>query len=309
MIRAFIFSTVLFFAVAQVHAQDFKVLASKGKVVSYPKGQPHSSKKLMSGHTIGNDEMIKLSNGAFVGLVHKNGKTMELKQSGTYTVQQLKQKARDASSATERYANYVYSELTKKEKEEHMSSNHRQYMSVTGSVERAINRPEAVKPIAPMRSDAFADGKVSFFWEAKEGDPTYVFTIVNLFEEEVFQEEVKENKITVDLGEIERKRQLLWKVQVKGQPNTKSDEHVLRILDEEKAKELKETFQAYAQSNEGAIGKVANATFFEQNHLYLHALEQYKTAMEMEPEVDDFKNFYNNFLTRVGLEEFKQENQ
>src|SRR5690348_6017056 len=71
-----------------VFAQDyaFKVLANKGtnEVKTGDAWQP-----IKTGATLQSGDELKLSENAYIGLVHKTGKPMELKKPGSYKVADL----------------------------------------------------------------------------------------------------------------------------------------------------------------------------------------------------------------------------
>ena len=50
-----------------------------------------------------------------------------------------------------------------------------------------------------------------------------------------------------------------------------------------------------------AIQNMVLAKYFDENGLYLNAIPFYKKAVAMEPDVKEYKQAYNQFLYKVGL--------
>ena len=77
------FSSLVF---AQTPKEDFKVLSHKG-------ANTVNNKPLSTGTKLFSSDQIMVSVGGYIGLLHKTGKTLELRQPGTYTVAEISQKA------------------------------------------------------------------------------------------------------------------------------------------------------------------------------------------------------------------------
>ena len=297
--KSFLLAALFIILISTVEAQDgFRVLATKGGAVMYPSANNQNKSNLKSGKTIPANYMIEVPKGAYVGLVYKNGKTIEIKNEGTYKTSELITNVnKGKSSASERYADFVYSELSKSGGSKGMSNNHRQYMSVTGSVERAITRPGAINPIAPIKSDVMPEGTLTLFWEPKEGAEQYKVSITNLFEEEIFSKTTTDNSAKIDLDQLADQKNLLYTVEVVGDPSSKSDIHNLRIADPNKQKEVQK-IRAELSDAESPLGKVVSAAVYEQNNMYVNAVEAYKEAMKMAPDVEDYQTLYDDYLVR-----------
>ena len=103
------------------------------------------------------------------------------------------------------------------------------------------------------------------------------------------------------------KQVYILSISSKENPNLKSDEYALKHLSKDKttivnqqSTELNKEF-----SDESALNKVVMASFYEENKLILNAVENYESAIKLEPGVDDYQVAYGRFLQRNNLAEIK----
>lgn len=291
---------------AQAQDAVFKVLASRGSVTAINNAEKN---QITTGKKLFTNESIEVSGSSYVGLMHKSGKTIELKQPGVYAVKELDTKIASASGAGvgQRYANYVFGEITKDDKKD-MKGNHQQYMAVTGAVSRAMahSRAAAVNPLIPQ-SSILPNTSYNLAWLKVNGAPGYVVQVSDLYDEVLMQKETQDTIMAVDFSSIARlknERMCMVKISIKGRPNMASNQHSLKFLTTEEANKLKKDIDGFkAETNPSAISKVAQAMFYEENELFLDALNAYREAMTLEPEVEDYRALYRDYLVRVGLAE------
>jgi len=193
---------------------------------------------------------------------------------------------------------------------EDMAANRTKYMAVTGSVERATL--EKIKPIAPKEAIVL-DEKVVLKWNAVKVSggtlaKTYVVTIANMFDSTILVQETPDTQLVVDLSKISgvliNEKNLVWTVAVKEHSKIISDKFNLRYVeDPAKAQELHNQFTSLKAelTEETALNKLVLASFCAQNKLTLNAMEYYEEAIKMEPEVDEYKVMYGQFLSQSGL--------
>ena len=94
---------------------------------------------------------------------------------------------------------------------------------------------------------------------------------------------------------------LFYHVQVKDSVNRKSSRHMVQLLPEEEQKKLAEEMKLLA-SEEGAIARLMEGAFLEENYLYLQALQAYQKAVELEPEVPEYQTLLTSYRQRIGLD-------
>lgn len=296
-------------------AQDyvFKVMASNGNVV-----QKNPAKRLWAGSQLQDKDLINVPDKGYVGLMHKNGRTIELKQAGNYKVSDLASKVGGSASITSKYANYVAGEMSKADKVD-INKNHRKYSSITGSVKRDIvlGNVFAYFPLSldtekeAKEATAMYDGSefVLHFYPNPEQNPsvvkfdTYFVSVLDMTNKEVARYETKEESIKIDLTKLKFKYEPSWVINVsrnaetfkKGDVNayhvsllSKEDAHYKKV-----SADLKEIGEA-----ETALDKLTQARVFEEHKLLQDAIRCHEQAIAMQPEVATFKVAYDDFLVR-----------
>jgi archaeosine-15-forming tRNA-guanine transglycosylase len=289
-------------------AQDeiFKVLITKGanKVVTSSAATPQD---LIVGKKIFATDKIVVASGGYLGLSHKSGKTIELKNPGTYEVAKLvEQVSSQNASVSAKYVSYVAGQMTADN--EDLAANRYKHMAVTGSVERATDK---IKPFAPSQA-VVLDELIIIKWNkvkvGKEGAAakTYVVTFMNMFDEVLAVNETSDTQLVVDLSKLNLKKEknIVWTVHVKEYPTVKSDKYNLQyVSDEKKAVELHDQFTALKNElpEETALNKLLYASFFADHKLTLNAMAYYEEAIVIEPEVEIFKILYGKYLIESGI--------
>jgi hypothetical protein len=301
-----IFFLALIFLANVSFAQDemFKVLASKGtnKIAS---GASTAWRTLKIGEKVNKADKITVSEGGYLGLAHKSGKTIEIKKAGTYTAENLSAMVTSQNSGMgKKYVDFMVGEMTAKS--EDMTANRHKYMDVTGSVERGDNAIHAFVP----KEALFLNSQNLIKWQPVKGVKTYVVKVTNMFDEPIFKIETTESSALIDLSKVDMqddKQVYILSISSKENPNLKSDEYALKHLSKDKTTivtqqttELKKEF-----TEETALSKVVMARFYEENALILNAVENYETAIKLEPGVEDYKVAYGRFLQRNNLAEIK----
>ena len=299
-------------------AQDyvFKVMASNGNVT-----QKSPAKRLWAGSQLQGNDLINVPDKGYVGLMHKNGRTIELKAAGNYKISDLASKVGGSSSITSKYANYVAGEMSKADKVD-INKNHRKYSSITGSVSRTIVIGN-VFAYFPLSLDTEKEGKeakeatamydgsefVLHFYPNPEQNPsvvkfdTYFVSVLDMTNKEVARYETKEESIKIDLTKLKFKYEPSWVINVsrnaetfkKGDVNayhvsllSKEDAHYKKVT-----ADLKEIGEA-----ETALDKLTQARVFEEHKLLQDAIRCHEQAIAMQPEVATFKVAYDEFLVR-----------
>jgi len=113
----------------------FKVLASSGSNKVQAQGAA-DWKPLFFGKKLMKGDKITIADKGYLGLVFKNGKSIELKKAGTYEVSKLAgEVAKQNASVNAKYTDFLAGEMGKTGNDD-MARNRYKYMSVTGSVVR-----------------------------------------------------------------------------------------------------------------------------------------------------------------------------
>lgn len=302
LVRFFIVLTFLAVPALQLLAQDiaFKVLAENGKV------QIRSTNEwqlLSAGTSLATTDVIKMEDGAYLGLVHTSGKTLALEKAGTYEVAHLNsrfkgEKPNVAAKYAELYIQNIQGGNT--------LNKQTTAPTATASVERALQNSR-LKVLLPNSVDVFSP-EVILRWNDKDTlvRNSYEVVFKNMFDEVIMVKETDNTKITLDFSEkgLANERLVIVSVNAKQHKEVQSSNYGIKHMTPEEAepieKELKE-LRLEISEKESALDKLILASFYEQNNLLADALTNYEYAISLEPDVQAFRTAYEQFIFRNGL--------
>ena len=290
-----------------VFGQDyvFRVLANKGsnQVVKSGGGDATS---LKTGSKLGSGDQIIAAQGAYIGLVHRTGKTMEIRTPGTHKVNDLEGKvSKGSAGAANRYMNFVMNKMN--EDDGNVNKNYRRNLNATGAVERATGSV-AIKMLlkdAKNPNKVFGE-KATIKWESSdEVTGSYVVTVKNVFDELLFTSETTSPEYALDFTQdnLSKEKFIIVNVKSKNSESLKSRDYGIQRMKEAEAKEITAqlTDLKAELGDESSLNSLVVASFFEENQLYLDALTQYSQAVELSPDVEDFQSIYQEFVDANGL--------
>ena len=284
--------TVGFLAVSSwTFGQDyaFKVLANKGSN-EVKSGDGWLAVK--TGTSLKAGDELKISENAYLGLVHSSGKPIEIKQAGSYKVADLAAKVSGGTSVLNKYTDFILSSNSAESKKNRLSA--------TGAVHRG--GPEDITVFLPENQySSIYNSTVIINWDAKGSGP-YVVTLKNMFEDELFRAETPEKSLQVNLSEAKFANEAAILVEVKSKVDgkSKSEQHLIKKLAPAEQERVK---KALAEINgqvreESALDNLILAGFYEQNKLFIDAITAYEKAIKMSPDVPSYKEAYDEFLLR-----------
>ena len=287
------FITLSFAVAAQDYA--FKVLANKGsnEVKSGETWQP-----LKTGAALKSNDEVRLSDDAYIGLVHISGKPVELKQAGVHKVSVLESKVNTGSSVLNKYTDFILSSNSADAKKNSMSA--------TGAVHRGEPDSSPINIFLPEKDfSGIFNSTAIINWEAGKVPGPYVVTVINMFEDVLVKEETSATTYEVDLSDekFANETAVLITVSAKADPKLISKQHMIKKLSPAEVERISNDIKAIKgeMSEESAMNKVVLAGFYEQNNLLIDAIYAYEQAVKLEPEVTDFKESYEQFLERNQL--------
>jgi hypothetical protein len=285
-----LFAIVL--VVGHAHAQDyaFKVLANKGKN-ELKAGD--SWQQLKVGTTLKKEDELRISENAYLGLVHFSGKAIEVRKAGKYKVLDLAKEVKEPANVLNKYTDFILSSNT----------GPKNTLAATGAVDRGGS---AIKVYLPKPELAIVYGdKVTINWEEDKALAPYVVMFKSMFGDELASMETADNFLVVDLSNknFMNEDNIIVTVESKTNKNKISDEYTLKRLSKADKERIKTEFAKISAttSEVTAINKMAIAAFFEQNNLLIDAIPYYQEAIKLAPDVPDYKDFYNEFLLRYGI--------
>ena len=301
--------TALSFAVllaSPLNAQDyvFKVLANKGGNTVKIADHATDWEPIRTGATLNSDDELRISENSYIGLVHASGKTVELKSEGNYYVRDLAAKLGNTkSSVASKYANFVINKMTSEENQD-INKNHREYLTVTGAVERSVlDAPISLK--MPSSVEVLNE-EALIRWDAVNDAKGYVFTVRNMYDEVILTKELSKPQMLLDLAKapVSTEELVIINVKVKGNEEIYSGNYgIKRLTGVDADPILKELDQlSVSLKDETSLNKLILATFFEENNLLIDALMNYEKAVQLSPEVEQFKIAYELFAKRNGLQ-------
>jgi len=285
----------LFLVVSVAFGQDyaFKVLANKG-MNEVKSGE--SWQAIKTGASLQSSDEVRLSENAYLGLIHKSGKPLEVKQAGPYKVADLAAQVQGGgTSVLNKYTDFILSSNSAEAKKNRLSA--------TGAVHRGL---EDIKVYLPENqySGVFSQ-KAIINWSAEKGGAPYIVLFKNMFDDELAKVETPENSVEINLSDekFANESAILIEVRSKADPKIKSEQHLIKKLS---AAEQERVTKALAEiksdvNEETALNKFIMAGFYEENKLYIDAITAYEEAIKMAPEVSTYQEAYEEFLLRNKL--------
>ena len=306
--KLFVFIFLACFSVG-VQAQNFtfKVMASNGTITSLV-----SKKRLWAGSELNKTETIVVPAGGYVGLMHKSGRTIELKQAGSYKVAELDTKIGVTTTLSNKYATFVAGEMTKADKID-INQNHRKYSSITGSVSRKISAHSKTASAYMTEDDMLLFDKkiILHLFPTYEGkaDTVYLVRILDpAGNKELDKFEIPTNKkgeafLNIDFSKYHAKYATNLKIEVsfKGfeEAEDKRNAYSVSFADAKTDLKYKQTAKDIAQiKTDSALDNIIKAGIFEKNKYILDAINCYETAIKLAPEVGTYQVMYVNFLVK-----------
>jgi hypothetical protein len=268
----------------------FKVLVNKGKneVKSGANWEP-----VKVGTSLKSADELKVSDNAYVGLIHVTGKPLELKSAGKYKVTDLSAKVGTGASVLNKYTDFILSSSAQKK-----GNN----LAATGAVHRGVDN---IKVYLPRSSSYVYSDTIFIEWEKDKAiAPPYVVTFTSLFGDELGKVETSDYSISLNLNDAKFANENDIMVKVASKKDRKESEiHTLRKFsrsDKEKVGAAFSEVQAQTADNT-ALNSLIRAGFFEQNKLLPDAASAYQKAIRLEPGVQAYQEAYEAFLLRTGI--------
>jgi hypothetical protein len=285
---------------------EFRVMAVKGNAEYYTgKG---SWKKLHTGTKIYDGYKIKLAKKSYLGILHKTGKTLELKSKGKWTTKELAAKLnKNSSNVAGKLTNYIVDQLGEEDDSEF---NYREGMETTGAVERSLNfgsgsgaGAAAFVQLKSPRKINFTTNSANFVWQKVKDENEYIFTITDRFDRIVHTKIISGNSYLIDADELKLKQDeyYFWHVACNNDRTIKSPDCAFSFLSQSSVDKINKEFEQLKSElgdENSALNQIVFGNFFEKNYLMDRALKHYKKAVELEPGVSEYQAIYTNFLKR-----------
>ena len=276
----------------------FRVMASSGKSTN------KSQKSLVIGSRLNANDKITVSSGSYLGLAHANGGTVQISKAGTYDVKDLENKMNSSKlTVSQKYKKYIIGEMTKAGDED-IHKNPYKYQNVTGSVERALLNDVRVYL---AKTSNVINSEYIIKWDPTPGNKTYIIDMYNVFDESLKSFETTDTSFVLKLTDPKFNNEDFIKMTVKTKeikPQTILEFGLTRFDPSEKSvfdKKYVEFKKSVDAENPSVFDKLNEAMFFEENKLYLDALNSYEKVLKMAPGEEDFRIAYEQFLLRTSI--------
>ncbi len=276
----------------QLRAQDyaFKVLVNKGKN-EIKSGETWQQVKV--GSALQSHDELRIAENSYIGLVHKTGKPLELKQSGKYKVMDLAAKVTGGPTVLNKYTDFILSTNT----------GPKTNLAATGAVDRGLGNIQVHLP----KSHVVYGNNVTINWEEdkEKSIKPYVVIFNSMFGDELNKIETNDHHVTVNLDDqhFVNEDNILVTVYSKTDKSKVSDEYTLKRLskaDKERIKSLLNEIAADT-SEPNAFNKFILAGFYEENGLLIDATSYFLEAIKLAPDVTNYTEDYDAFLLRHNI--------
>lgn len=278
----------------------FRVLANRG--VNQVQKVDGTTQPLKTGAKLNAGESILAGSGAYIGLMHKTGKTIEVRTAGTTQINDLEKKISAAKTGVaNRYAQFVMNKMN--EGDGDVNKNYRRNLKATGAVNRATNS-SSIKVMLPSSIDLL-NPKAIIRWSGGAEGTNYIVSVKNIFDEEIFVTETSDTSVKIDFDaeNLANERLVILSVKSKEDGTVTSSDYGIKRMSKDDAKSINENLDILKAevSDDSPLNKLIYASFYEENNLILDALTKYEEAVLLSPDVDDFKSIYDDFLIKNGL--------
>jgi len=270
-----------------IYAQEyaFKVLVSKGKneMKSGSGWQP-----LKVGASLKPADELKLSENAYVGLVHVTGKPFEVKKpAGTYKVIDFANQVKPGPSVLNKYTDFVLSSATSP----------KNTLAATGAVTRG---DEFIALYLPVNHNEVFGNKIIISWDDEKKLKPYTVTFTTLFGDELLKKETSDSWMEVDLADptFGPENNIIVNVVSKTNKNHKSENFTLKKAPKATRDKIKGPYAELAATEPTAINKLFIAALFEENNLLIDAGTAFQEAAKLEPA---YQQSYTDFLVRNNI--------
>lgn len=296
--------TVIFlFAIAfGIAKDDFTVFATKGDLTVQKNGKGKWS-KLATGTKLSTSDNVKVGEKAYLSLIHNSGKTVELKQSGVFSLSKLSEAVKkNQSSITAKLAKYILNEIQSSD-DLTQKGDHHNNMGVTGAVERKIGSDE-IQLASPSKTTVKNDALVCA-WTPVNGEKSYEFCLTDRFDNKILTKKIDGNQITVNTVELklEKDQFYFWNVASASNADIKSEKATFIVLSPEKVKMIESNVKQLKSEMEGetAVNQFVLGNYYDQNNLVEEANLCFKRAIELAPDVPEYNKIYTLFKQKNNI--------
>jgi hypothetical protein len=271
----------------------FKVLGVSGNVKLQIDGQVRN---LRPGTKLEAGQVLIIESG-YCGLMHANGKILEIKTPGSFPATNLAKSitGNSKTKVSDKYLEYVLGQLSKAE-EKDMETNVRKYMDVPGSVQRGSSKPNTGNA-ASIYVDLFSSNQIMsapyyISWTPITGSKGYEVNLIDRFDEIIMQQKSDSAFTEIDFSKLLIKEKESYKLVVTS-PSTGSKsvkEYIMNVV---------APTDLGLQTDESAAANMVNGMICEEKHYFLDAIKYYEKASRQEPGVESYSEALSKLKSKL----------
>ena len=276
----------------------FKVLVNHGD--NQVKKQSGELIALKTGTELFDLEEIVSADGGYIGLMHRSGKTTEVRGAGTRKVTDIAASVNtQKTSAVSRYAQFIAAKMSEGDGTEYKNRT-----NTVGAVSRGIGDLSVLLPDVSL--EVLSDSAVVRWMtpQETEEDLEFTVTIADVFGETLYTETTNDKFINLKFNEIENESGFyIFKVFLSEDENVASEEFgIKKLASGEKPQVAQSLTSLQSQlTDDDLVNKLIFADFFEENGLLVDAITQYESALQGNEDVADIETLYKAFLIGNGI--------
>ncbi|TAL68581.1 MAG: hypothetical protein EPN82_09895 [Bacteroidetes bacterium] len=306
--KIFLFTSLLLifcFGIALSKEFKFCVLGKKG-TVQVKTSHSKKTEEVKTGDKLFLNDNLIIGDGSYIGLVHSNGKTIEISKPGSYKISELSSSAEGRkTSVFPKLAEMIFNNVSKKGSLLTDKSN-KSEMKTGGYIERGIG--EVNLPIVSPLKNHFINRNITLCWNSYKDNSEYVFKLMNRFNKVLLTKTSTDTCISFDAESLKLEKGIyyFWVVNLASDTDYKSHEACFRLLSDNEIVTINDTLKELKEEmgvDNTAASNIVYAFFYEQNNLYDEAANAYKQAINMAPGVYDYVVLYEGFLSRTKSSE------
>jgi hypothetical protein len=249
-----------------------------------------------AGERIFNSDKVKVNKKGYLGLVYKDGKTLEVKTAGNYPCSKLVSLVSSKkNSSAKKFTNFVLAEFVK-------SVDDLSNMKVTGAVERLT--PPSIEYGTPENTNIL-DPLITFTWFSTN-NKDYEFRLLNSLDSVIYSTVIPDTSLTLNLTQLNaaRDNNYKWFVKVAGKKKAIVDTCRFYYIDQSGAAKIKDSVKiliGQTSNLDHSMRQTILASFYSNNQFYLDMLYAYERAIQLSPDNDIYKKLYVLALDKIGL--------
>ena len=275
---------------AQQNAEYLAMIVSGD--VSYQKSNQKEWQKVVVGQRLDKKFKIKIVKG-YLSIIHKSGKTIELKEDGIFDLKNLlKQTAKVVSDLKRKIAEYVFTKLTETPNKAHTED-------IVGGVERGILETKSLNEILcyyPQNTKVITK-EVPFCWSSIKPGVTYTLTLTDKVGKKLLERQVKDTTVKIDIDALNGEKGTCIYWQVSSEKFTSKQYCLLTIYKKEIDSINDGAMEMLSKCDiKSATDNLLIALYYEEKKVMYKAVEYYQNAVTLAPNVATYKDLLRKYL-------------